>query len=287
MNNPKLISERVKALPLLTLLLVSLAGTVLVGLRIAWTRDPSYLFLIWNLFLAWLPLVFALGVCQDYQPNERARLRLLGQGSLWLLFFPNAPYIFTDLVHLNSWFRHHYWVDLSLILLFALTGFLLGFISLYLMQSVVASRLGRAASWGFIMVVAGLSGFGVYLGRILRWNSWDIVTHPLSLSHSIGHWAAHPMANPGSSIAFPLLFATFLFLGYLMLYALTHLQPQGGMVATERAELFERPDVSESYCRQTENFQPQSEDSQKEMARKPAWTRLFRSPKLTRKMRAN
>src|SRR4051794_29157364 len=137
MNNSKLYPDGTVVVPSLTLLFASVVSVVLVGLRIAWTSDWNYLFLIWNLFLAWLPLVFALGVCRQYQIGKGRGWKLGALTALWLLFLPNAPYIFTDLVHLNNWFRHHYWVDLSLILLFAFTGFLLGFISLYLMQSVV------------------------------------------------------------------------------------------------------------------------------------------------------
>jgi uncharacterized membrane protein len=73
------------------------------------------------------------------------------------------------------------------------------------------------------LVVAWLTGFGVYLGRFLRLNSWDALMHPLSVTHSIHRMATHPLDNP-DNVTFPLLFATFLFLGYLMLYALTHLQ---------------------------------------------------------------
>ncbi len=224
MNDAKIISRQPTAFPLLALLFASAMGAALTGLRAGWTHNWNYLFLVWNLFLAWLPLMFALAVYARHQRGERSGWRLGGLASLWLLFFPNAPYIFTDLVHLTTRFRAHFWVDLSLVLLVAFTGFLLGFVSLYLMQSVVAERLGKVASWLFILAVAWLSGFGIYLGRFLRWNSWDVVMHPLGLSHAIGNLAAHPLANP-TSVVFPMLFATFLFLGYLMLYALTHLQP--------------------------------------------------------------
>ncbi len=214
---------RAIAPPLLTLLFVSAAGVVLVGLRIAWTERWTYLFLIWNLFLAWLPLLLALRICREYQSRNRRWWRMGLFTGLWLLFFPNAPYIFTDLVHLTNWFRAHFWVDLSLILLFAFTGFMLGYVSLYLLQRVVAQSLGAIASWIFVAVVAGLSGFGVYVGRFLRWNSWDILANPIGLSRDLGHVAAHPLVNY-MSFVFPILFATFLFLAYLMLYALTHLQ---------------------------------------------------------------
>jgi uncharacterized membrane protein len=224
MNDSKFNNHRGAVFPLLTLLLATAAGVGLVVSRVCLTGHWRYLFLVWNLFLAWLPLLFALGVCRQYRAGARTGWKLWTLAGLWLLFFPNAPYIFTDLIHLNSWFHGHYWSDLTMILLAALTGFLLGFVSLYLMQSVVADLLGRVVSWLFILVVAGLTGLGIYIGRFLRWNSWDVFIHPVGLSVDLGRLAAHPLANAGPFM-FQALFATFLFFGYLMLYALTHLQP--------------------------------------------------------------
>jgi uncharacterized membrane protein len=225
MNDAKLSSSRTATFPLLALLFASLTGVALMVLRVTLTHDWKYFFLAWNLFLAWLPLIFALGVHERHHRGERHGWRLWGLATLWLLFLPNAPYIFTDLVHLTARFTPHFWADLSLVLLVALTGFLLGFVSLYLMQGVVAERFGHLAGWVFIVGAALVSAFGIYLGRFLRWNSWDVVMHPLNFSHAIGHLATHPLADPNTGI-FPVFFATFLFLGYLMLYALTHLHPQ-------------------------------------------------------------
>ena len=150
----------------------------------------------------------------------------------WLLFLPNAPYIFTDLIHLMSRYYGHFWVDLVPILSCALTGLVLSFLSLYLMQSIVARMFGWLTSWLFIAGAAGLSGFGIYLGRFLRFNSWDVLFKPMELYHGIGQWATDPLAN-GTSFAFPILFATFLFIAYVMLYGLTHLQP--GVMREARA----------------------------------------------------
>jgi uncharacterized membrane protein len=225
MNDSKTISERGAVIPVLALVFASVVCVLLTAARVKWTGNIRYLLLVWNLLLAWLPLLFALGVYQRYQRGECKGWRIFVLASLWILFLPNAPYIFTDLVHLNKWLNGHYWVDLSLVLMVALTGFLLGFISLYLMQSVVAHRWGQAAGWALITFATALSGFGIYLGRILRWNSWDALVHPLDFAGSIGHWAAHPLSSPGTNFAFPILFGTFLVLGYVMLYALTHLQP--------------------------------------------------------------
>lgn len=208
---------------MLALLFASGVCLALVAARIASTSNFRYGFLIWNLFLAWLPLLFALLACDEYRAEPGPNWRFRGLAVAWLLFFPNAPYIFTDLIHLTTRFYGHFWVDMVLILSCALTGLILGFVSLYLMQAVVMRALGRAASWLFIALVAGLSGFGIYLGRFLRFNSWDVLFKPWALYHGVGHWAANPMSHP-TSYAFPVLFATFLFITYLMLYALTHLE---------------------------------------------------------------
>jgi uncharacterized membrane protein len=216
--------KRDLAMPALALMFATAVCLALVSARILWTGNIRYGFLVWNLFLAWLPLVFALLACERYHNGSPRKWPFLAMAGAWLLFFPNAPYIFTDIIHLTSRFSHAFWVDLMLILSCALTGLVLGFVSLYLMQSIVARIAGRMASWVFIAMVAGLSGFGIYLGRFLRFNSWDIVVRPMKLYQGIGNWASDPFANP-TSFAFPILFATFVFTAYLMLYALTHLQP--------------------------------------------------------------
>jgi len=220
----KLAFKRETAMPMLALTFASSVCGALVVARIAWTRDFHYAFLIWNLFLAWLPLIFALLASEKYQNASGRNWRFLSLAGAWLLFFPNAPYIFTDLIHLTTRHLPHFWVDLVLILLCALTGLVLGFVSLYLMQSIVARICGRLASWFFIACVAVLSSFGIYLGRFLRFNSWDVLFQPVKLYHGIGRWAADPLAS-SNSFVFPALFATFLFIAYVMLYGLTHLQP--------------------------------------------------------------
>src|ERR1035437_7437234 len=221
------------AAPMIAMTFASAVSVALVIARIIGTGKLRYGFLVVNLFLAWLPLVFAVLACESLRGAKRARWRFFGLAAAWLLFFPNAPYIFTDLIHLTSRFYSNFWVDLSLILLTALTGLVLGFVSLYLMQSVVERILGRAASWLFIAAVAALSGFGIYVGRFMRFNSWDVLFKPRELYHGIGNWVSDPLAN-STSLAFPLLFGTFVFITYLMLYALTHLQPAPFMVVPSR-----------------------------------------------------
>ncbi len=209
---------------MLALVFASMASVVLVVARICWTGRFVYSFLIWNLFLAWLPLVFALLACENYRSGSKRTWRFWGLTGAWLLFFPNAPYIMTDLIHLTTHRLPHFWVDLTPVLLCALTGLVVGFVSLYLMQAVVRQMFGPIASWLFIAAVAALSGLGIYVGRFMRLNSWDIVFKPMTLYRGVGNWVSDPLAN--QTAVFPVLFAGFLFVAYLMLYALTHLHPE-------------------------------------------------------------
>lgn len=219
----RLALRRETAVPILALAFASAVNVGLVLARMVWNRQTAHGFLIWNLFLAWLPLIFALLACEEYRPGVRRNWRFLGWAGTWLVFFPNAPYILTDLIHLTTAFYSHFWVDMVLILSTALTGLVLGFLSLFLMQSVVARSFGRLASWGFIAAVTTLSGLGICLGRFLRFNSWDVVYRPLELWHGIGACLAAPIIHP-RVLGFPMLLTTFLFVAYVMLYALTHLQ---------------------------------------------------------------
>lgn len=224
MNIFKLLFRRETIAPMAALTFASVVSVIIVLVRVLFTGNVRYAFLIWNLFLAWLPLVFAILAQEKYRATKSdAPLgwQFLSLSAAWLLFFPNAPYICTDLVHLTTRYFGAFWVDLAIILSCAFTGLVLGFVSLYLMHSLVTQRYGALQGWAFVAGVAGLSSFGIYLGRFLRFNSWDIVAQPGRLYQGISAVATgqgHP-----HQIAFMVLFATFLFLAYLMLYALTHL----------------------------------------------------------------
>ena len=218
----KLMFKRETFIPVAALTFASGICFSLVVARIFWTGNLRYSFLVWNLFLAWLPLMFAILAEDNFEEGKRPRWRFFGMSAAWLLFFPNAPYIFTDLVHLTNRFFAHFWVDLAIVLSCAFTGLILGFVSLYLMQSIVTRMLGRVAGWAFVAVAAGLCSFGIYLGRFLRFNSWDVIVKPGKLASSISSVATGDTAQ-SHHLAFLALFATFLFIAYVMLYALTHL----------------------------------------------------------------
>jgi uncharacterized membrane protein len=214
-------------LPVLALVVASIVSTGLVGYRVLTTRSLEPAYLVWNLFLAWLPLGFALLAAERLRVQVAAGRtaplrdhRLIGLGVAWLLFFPNAPYIFTDIVHVRAVWVHAFWVDLMLILFCALTGFLAGVLSLQVMHGWVTRLWGWRVGWLFVAGVSGLAGFGVYLGRFVRLNSWNVLTHPVRVLEGVGHGAWH-LATQWSHAKFVALFSLFLLLGYGMLFAMT------------------------------------------------------------------
>ncbi len=202
--------------------------------RAAYTRSFDQFGLAWNLLLAWLPMLSALVIYNLRKRSTRHTGWLVAACAfLWLLFFPNAPYILTDLTHLRAGEGVPVWYDLILLLLCAWTGLFLGFVSLYLMQALVRRSAGITASWLFVLLVLGMSGFGVYLGRFPRWNSWDVLTSPLSLASDVADRLRHPLAHL-QTFAFSALFSLMLAAVYLMLFALVHLREPAGQ-AVKRA----------------------------------------------------
>src|ERR1044072_5611794 len=149
----------------------------MVVVRFARTGSGYYLFLLTNLFLACVPLFLstALRIAHHWQ---LPRLIQFAVASLWLLFLPNAPYILTDILHLTRPSQAPAWYDLALLLSCAGPGVLVGYLSLIDVLGFVARRFGPAWSWIFALVSLVLSGFAIYLGRFLRWNSWDVLITP-------------------------------------------------------------------------------------------------------------
>jgi uncharacterized membrane protein len=193
--------------------------------RVGLTGRRALLFLGWNLILAWVPLLMSVAIAYRHAPGRQSsRLWTFGLGAVWLAFFPNAPYLVTDLIHLRArgFVLHLY--DAMMVFAFAMTGLCIAFLSLWLLHRLVARRLGAAGGWLFVAVVAGLSGFGVFLGRFPRWNSWDIVTRPGELFVTIAAHAQDPFAHP-AAIGVTLMMAGLFAIAYLMLFALTSLGP--------------------------------------------------------------
>jgi uncharacterized membrane protein len=191
----------------------------LIALRVSRTGTDHFLFLIWNLFLACIPLAASrlLRVFHHRRSLDVAQLILVG---VWLLFLPNAPYILTDMVHLQSGSPTLYWYDLGVLLSCALTGLLLGYSSMFDVHRVIEERFGPKLGWVVAATSLVLSGYGVYLGRVLRWNSWDIVTNPRALFATIIDCVVNPALHLQAYLVSGFFGIAFL-LGYAVLHSMT------------------------------------------------------------------
>jgi uncharacterized membrane protein len=201
----------------LGLVAASMFCVALVVVRDAHTGTRDFHYLVWNLFLAWIPFVLAM-IVYDRWRRRGAGVTVLALGALWLLFFPNAPYIVTDFVHLERGAAAPYWYDAVTIAAFAWMGVLLGFASLFLMQTVVRQWRGSVAGWLFALVAIGLGSLGIYLGRFLRLNSWDALEHPSVIPRILHAVARDPFAYQ-EAIAVTVLFTLALTFAYFLLYS--------------------------------------------------------------------
>jgi len=189
--------------------------------RSEYSGSGRYAFLIWNLFLAWIPFIISYFTYTVTLNRRWIYIVIPIAAFLWLIFFPNAPYILTDFQHLaNRTKELPLWYDVMMLIWFAFTGLLLGMVSLFLMQEIIRREFGRLVRWAFVAAVAGLSAAGVYMGRFLRWNSWDILRDPTG----IALYSFERVQDPSlQSIGFIGLFGAFFLFLYITLYTFGHL----------------------------------------------------------------
>lgn len=190
------------------------------------TGNSFYRFLVWNLFLAWVPLAAAFA-CAAFA-RRRFHGLALGAGVIWLLFFPNAPYMLTDYIHIREApVPSPLWWDALMLSSFVWTALMLGFFSLYLMQGVWNVHLGRFVSWLLAALALGLGSFGVYLGRFVRLNSWDALLHPRTVTHIIAAQLENPVQQPRLIGVIGLL-TGFMLIAYVVVYSFTAFRPGVG-----------------------------------------------------------
>ena len=183
--------------------------------RVFQSYSFAYTNLIWNLFLAWLPLLFSLWAVTLYKAQPDRRWVIIFPGFLWLLFFPNAPYLITDFLHLKDRPGIPIWYDILMLAAFAWTGFFLAIASLRTMQLLVKNHFGWLVSWIFAGGVLTLAGIGIYLGRFSRWNSWDIFFSPKEILYDVAMRIANPLSNM-NFYGFTSIITAFLVICYLM-----------------------------------------------------------------------
>lgn len=204
-----------KNFPAILLLAVATAiSTFLIIYRVFYSGYLTYIFLIWNIFLAWIPLALAM-----YTKQSKSKWLATASFLAWLVFFPNSHYILTDIFHLRVRPGIPLWYDLMLLLITSWTGAMLGFLSLMEIHQMLRKRFSNGVTWLGIATILGLESFGIYMGRYIRFNSWDILTNPMGLIQWMLDVFIHPFQNK-SVYKFTLLFALFLMLSYVFLFVL-------------------------------------------------------------------
>jgi uncharacterized membrane protein len=201
--------------------LACLIVIVLVVARVAYSDTGRHIGLVWNLFLAWIP--FMLAYFAHLVSWRRSSLYLVIPviAFLWLIFFPNAPYMLTDLQDLaRRSFDAPLWYDVIIVVWASWTGMLLGVISLYLMQDIIIRTFGRMTGWIFVFVISALSSFGIYIGRFVRLNSWDILQNPTEVAQQILGLVIDPSRRLA---AFTVLYTIFFLFVFLLLYSFSHM----------------------------------------------------------------
>ncbi len=170
--------------------------------------------MIWNLFLAWIPLFVSL-LIEKAQRRDGHPAFLVLLAAIWLLFFPNAPYIITDFIHLTEGGGGSapLWFDVLLIASFAWTGLLLGFVSLNRVQRLITAAAGELVGWLSAAAALVLASFGIYIGRFEVRNSWDIVLQPGLLLRDTWHQLTSPALYP-RTLGVTFSYAIFLMLAY-------------------------------------------------------------------------
>jgi uncharacterized membrane protein len=202
-------------------LIVALAATTMLTFVLGVTDPtgtPSYptKFLVWNLFLAWIPVLFA-----AWFAAVRLRVWLLPLGLAWLAFLPNSPYLVTDLVHLGAGVE--FWRHVLQYGFAAWTGIILGVVSLRLVHGRIEREFGAIAGWATVVVSVALCAVGIVIGRFQRWNSWDLVTQPEAVMATTLEWMRSPLADT-SSTGVAIAVAAFFGLAYLTIWALQELR---------------------------------------------------------------
>lgn len=180
---------------LTTLLFSSSVSVTLLALRMVVAGNFKFWFMIWNLFLAWVPLIFALGLRINLVKKPLAAWQNLGLLALWLGFLPNSFYLMSDLIHLQSSGEASVLYDIAIMMSFIINGLILGYISVYIVHIQLVKYLKPRTVHVILGLVFLACGFAIYLGRYLRWNTWDIFLNPAGILFDLSERVINPILH--------------------------------------------------------------------------------------------
>lgn len=186
---------------------------LLILARILYSGSFRFIFMSWNIFLAWIPFVLS-GYFEAYRNKEKWKQVFLFAS--WLLFFPNALYIVTDLIHLEVSTNVPLWYDVVLLFASSFIGLMMAFMSLQKAEKILVANFKRQTVNGMMAGILFLGSFGVYLGRFQRWNSWDVIHNPIALGMDILNRIIYPVDHFKTWIITMILTALYTVLYFLM-----------------------------------------------------------------------
>lgn len=199
-------------------------GLWLVG---AWSNHNNYAFsyLPWNLMLAWAALLVAIWLEQLLHTRAWSSWYALAVTVLWLTMLPNTFYMISDFVHIQDLSRVDLLYDVVMFFSFIFNGVLLGFLSLFIVHFELLKRATERGAHTSVGIILFVASFAIYIGRELRWNTWDILTNPASLLIDVSDRVLNPREHPQ---VFTTTISFFVLLGslYLVLWHITKLARQ-------------------------------------------------------------
>jgi len=173
----------------------------------------NILYITWILLLAWIPyLIYVYLIRKDVSINYFIPIFIV-----WLLFFPNAPYLVTDISHIVLSSPTLLWYDSLLYFFFGWIGLFLGVLSLFKVHQYLRGHLNYMLSEIFVFIICAISSFGVYIGRFERFNSWDILFHPLQLMRHFFYVLIN-FTHGGTPLLFVFVFTVFMYSVYKTVY---------------------------------------------------------------------
>lgn len=188
--------KREQAALISALVFSSLISVVLYGTRAIASGSTRYSFLIWNLFLAWIPLGLAITISRRLRRYPWSNPGTIVVTLLWLGFLPNSFYIISDFVHVHATGEISTLFDSAMITSFAFNGLILGVMSLYILHKQLVKHVSAVAGHAIVTGILLLCSFAIYLGRYLRWNTWDIIIDPAGLLFDVSDRLINPVAYP-------------------------------------------------------------------------------------------
>jgi uncharacterized membrane protein len=208
MRRPLSPRERVAA----SLAGMTVVSVVLYAAGAVANRSLQFDYLIWNLFLAWLPLLLTIWLLRSLRTHLWSSSGPLLLTLLWLILLPNSFYMISDFVHIQDVARHNLLYDIVMFTSFIFTAIMLGFSSLYMVHAELRKRVRSQTSWILVGIILFLCSFAIYLGRNLRWNSWDVLVNPAGILFDVSDHIIHPLS---SGVLFTTTASFFILLGSL------------------------------------------------------------------------